>query len=559
MKQDRSIFLAKLISATFVLQVRGLVERINHPGGLTIPFSPLRVYHSGVLRRPYSKALAVSSSATSVSPRQDQVNSLIDWAKNEASIQICNDGFELELTEKAGLGFMATQDIASGQVLLQVPVDVALTVEMPGDGPNDKGRLNRRCRDSNSLVLKDLPWFVQFSLYLDMLGTTTEAMDTKFELDRSPWLSSLPSSFETPIHWNKNLRQEWLQYDSMIQAIQRQEITWKSYYDRIVKSGVFPSLSWEKFVWGCEIARTRAFSGSTAGRFNPGIYAFTLLLVAVYLGLGMGTLEQAANGAGVVFSAAILKDFVLPKLLKKKQYVICPIIDMANHNSIDCAAQVSLEYFTNSYSLVTRQRVAKSTAVDISYGSRSNDQLLQFYGFVEQRNPSDVYIMPPLRQWPLQAMEGASGRQVGAGRLEKLDRSGLLGSSTQEGAVPFADSILGESNNPLGGVVINRVDGIDPAVVQALRALLSTDQEWDAAGNSVGSFASSVSANNDRAVLLAAKKALELELASKPTTLEQDKSLLANTATMTQDEILAIRFRIEKKELLTEVIQNLRV
>ena len=31
--------------------------------------------------------------------------------------------------------------------------------------------------------------------------------------------------------------------------------------------------------------------------------------------------------------------------------------------------------------------------VFISYGQQSNDRLLQYYGFVEPRNPADTYVM----------------------------------------------------------------------------------------------------------------------------------------------------------------------
>ena len=32
----------------------------------------------------------------------------------------------------------------------------------------------------------------------------------------------------------------------------------------------------------------------------------------------------------------------------------------------------------------------------ISYGQQSNDRLLQFYGFVEPKNPADTYVMTSL-------------------------------------------------------------------------------------------------------------------------------------------------------------------
>ena len=84
------------------------------------------------------------------------------------------------------------------------------------------------------------------------------------------------------------------------------------------------TISWDDFLLGCEIARSRAFSGGYTGTpFNPLVYAFTLLLVTVYAGLGLGSLEQAANGAALVFCASVLRDFVVPKLFKTKKYVIC--------------------------------------------------------------------------------------------------------------------------------------------------------------------------------------------------------------------------------------------
>ena len=79
--------------------------------------------------------------------------------------------------------------------------------------------------------------------------------------------------------------------------------------------------------------------------FDPKPYAFMLLLVTAYLGLFVGTMEQASNGAGLVFCGLILKDFVFPKLLKSKKYIICPFIDMANHVGMKEDGNVAFEYF----------------------------------------------------------------------------------------------------------------------------------------------------------------------------------------------------------------------
>ncbi|KAL3913987.1 MAG: hypothetical protein SGARI_000366 [Bacillariaceae sp.] len=327
-------------------------------------------------------------------------------------------------------------------------------------------------------------------------------------------------------------------------------------------------MTFDDFIWGCEVARSRY----TGAPFNPFIYAFTLVLVTAYIGLNLGTLEQAANGAALVFCASILRDFVLPKFFRNKKYVICPIIDMCNHNSLTTTANVAYEFFGNAYSLSTTSPVAANSEMYISYGSRSNDQLLQYYGFVERDNPHDVYVMPPLREWDIAALEKACGGSFGTGKLQKLDRAGLLGKSKEEAAKvslntsgddDSSEDDATSEGNPRGGVILSRAAVVDPAVIQALRALVSSDQEWQEAGESIGNFAAQVSSDNERKARLAARTALEMELASKATTLEEDRELLkrqsaSKSGLREEEEKIALMFRIEKKKLLKETIERLQ-
>lgn len=243
------------------------------------------------------------------------------------------------------------------------------------------------------------------------------------------------------------------------------------------------------------------------------------------------------------------------------------MIDMANHKSMGTTGDVSFEYFGNSYSLAIASgaSVAPGEQLYISYGARSNDQLLQYYGFVEPDNPHDVYVMPPLRNWDIDALEIACGRKFAPGRLQKLDRAGLLGADAPSKDDGSDDSSKDEPANVGGGVVLSRIVGIDPAVLQALRALVSTDQEWDAAAGAIGNFAeeNSGGSENERCARLAAKTAIEMELASKATTIEQDDDLLKKMKNIksldtSSEEKLAIQFRIEKKKLLQECIGKLQ-
>lgn len=193
--------------------------------------------------------------------------------------------------------------------------------------------------------------------------------------------------------------------------------------------------------------------------------------------------------------------------------------------------------------------------------------MLQYYGFVETDNPHDVYVMPPLRVWDIDALETACGRKFSPGRLQKLDRAGLLGSaSTDNGGGGDDDSGASDGvSNPSGGVVITRAGGMDPAVLQALRALVSTEQEWQNAGEAIGSFAAELSGGveNERLARLAARTAIEQVLASKPTTVEQDQATLKTAMSSkgmdaSREEMLAIEFRIEKKKLLMEILNSLK-
>ena len=227
---------------------------------------------------------------------------------------------------------------------------------------------------------------------------------------------------------------------------------------------------------------------------------------------------------------------------------------------IGVRGDVAFEFFGDAYSLsIKGGTVQKGEELFISYGARSNDQLLMYYGFVEENNPHDVYIMPQLREWNIQALEDACGRSFGPGRLAKLEKAGLLGFISGSSS----ESDDSGATNRGGGVVISRAGGVDPSIMQALRALVCSDEIWEDAGEAIGAFAEENSGGpqTERVARLAARTALEMELASKPTTIEDDRDLLklidSTSIASDNEEKLAIQFRIEKKKLLQECIDQL--
>ena len=265
------------------------------------------------------------------------MSALQEWAQQVAQIQV-SPLLKLQSAsspDEAGLGWFAARTIegaaaAGGQnaLVLTVPSKVALTVECPGDGPDDaavaallassttNNNRNSSTPAGKQMRLSDFPWYVQMAVYLFKLDRVSDTKQGE-SVSYRPWLDALPRQFLTPLHWgdgggdsnSKNgnddaFLADLLQYDFMVDSVRRQRQTWKRYHEQLN----IRTMTWEDFVWGCECARSRAFSGTyTGGAFNPSVYAFTLLLVTLYVGAGWGTLEQAANGAGLVICVSILK------------------------------------------------------------------------------------------------------------------------------------------------------------------------------------------------------------------------------------------------------------
>jgi hypothetical protein len=203
---------------------------------------------------------------------------LKEWG--EAS-EIKLGGANVQQSESGGLGLVATREVLSNSVVVSVPTNVVLSVESPGDGVDD-GSVVRNLLDDRKLF-RESPWYAQFAVYLFALD---QVSSMKQGIDMRPWLDSLPRSFSTPIHWNKE-ELDQLQYSYMTSSVAQQEKDWKLIYQSLLAAGTeqLEKMSFDDFVWGCECARSRAFSGGyTGSAFNPLIYACIRWLEFGYAG-----------------------------------------------------------------------------------------------------------------------------------------------------------------------------------------------------------------------------------------------------------------------------------
>lgn len=104
-------------------------------------------------------------------------------------------------------------------------------------------------------------------------------------------------------------------------------------------------------------------------RLSTSCYYYSCPLLAQHI-----PLEQALNGAIAVLLFNLLYDVFLSQRLK--WYAMCPVIDSINHDSASNNT-VAYEYFKDTFAVAASSGVQQGLQVFITYGSQSNDSLLQ--------------------------------------------------------------------------------------------------------------------------------------------------------------------------------------
>lgn len=261
---------------------------------------------------------------------------------------------------------------------------------------------------------------------------------------------------------------------------------------------------------GNACTRSRAFSGPFVNRLPKDQIFLTGLLVAVSTQLNILNSASAAIGTAAVLLWIVGNALLVPRVFGLTHYVIAPMIDMVNHNGAPgAAAGVTYQALQATFEVLATKPYAAGDQVFISYGDRSNDQLLQYYGFVEADNSQDVY-------------EFANVPRAVADACAKC-------SVTAPGLDDFAKNYAGPT--------LLYQTGFDPAFVTQM-------------GNVCGGEAAA------RSVLC---QMLRNELAQFATSFEADEAALADLGSASRDspKALALQLRLEKKRLLSSQIASL--
>ena len=322
--------------------------------------------------------------------------------KNWAPEQDVEFGASLRLSEFGGeRGVAAEATIQPAERVLAVPSKLALQVTSVSPAPSycEKG------------VWLSAAWYTRLALRL-------LHEDRKADTPLRPWLQSLPREFDTPIFWDA-AEVAAIPYAPLRRAVERQREEW----DKAAAATATPR---DDLYWALSCARSRAFSGPfSRGSLKAATaqLSFAGALGLVYI-LGFGGEPGAAvNGILAVLVSIVLNDFLFARATTATRYVLCPVVDMINHDS-SVASDVSYEYFTDTFAVSAGPARAGEQLL-ISYGSRSNDQLLQYYGFVEANNPNDAYVFS--QEEFLLALNAAA--PYDGGRLQALRAAELTDAS----------------------------------------------------------------------------------------------------------------------------------
>ena len=345
--------------------------------------------------------------------------------------------------------------------------------------------------------------------------------------DLAPFVRALPAQYDTLLHWDAVDLAE-LQNPGLEEAVDSQRAKIRGAFERLRALGGLGGEEEAEFVWAVDSVRSRTFSGPYEGTdWEERAQQVGLLgaLCALYLAAGAGPPSQALNGAFSVLCFIFLKDIFTRNNPKSKRYAMVPVCDLCNHTS-RAESEVSYEYFLNSFSLSTQNVYQQGDQFYVSYGPLGNDELLQYYGFVEENNRHDSYRL----------------RGFFAG----------LGMSEAQRRQLQAWGVIGE----LDGLLIDRNGIVDPDALAGVRFVLTGRD--DAGGRDLADFRAEAGAPAELDVLDAVGEACRREIGTFATSLDQDIAQLRSVDGLKSGSLgdlqatrrTALLYRVGKKRLL---------
>eukprot|EP00607_Mallomonas_marina_P010275 CAMPEP_0182423944 /NCGR_PEP_ID=MMETSP1167-20130531/10045_1 /TAXON_ID=2988 /ORGANISM="Mallomonas Sp, Strain CCMP3275" /LENGTH=410 /DNA_ID=CAMNT_0024603337 /DNA_START=145 /DNA_END=1374 /DNA_ORIENTATION=+ len=348
----------------------------------------------------------------------DQFEKWLPDAQIEAN-RVSHAMFSYSLTSVRGVE--AKFDSMQNENMILLPIASTLFVST---------KQNDKCPDGFQFIWNKIPSTSRLALLL--LLEWEKGVESKYY----PYISILPppNSLNTPFHWSIDLLESF-PYPPLINSVKRQEAEWKKLYTEIQHHKAF-NISYERFVWGMELVLSRAFQGvqgldvtDTSGRgwlvLSSGLLlsAGGTLLSAPLISQDTLSLSMVLGTAAVLCTVPL---YLQHQSTSASSAVMMPMVDSCNHRGRKRQRQrqgsesgrqteteteteedeergpncvLVLDPLRNRFEVRSTKQLSAGEEVTLSYGDKSNDYLLQYFGFVEPNNAFDVYkISEPLQQ-----------------------------------------------------------------------------------------------------------------------------------------------------------------
>ncbi|KAL0044789.1 hypothetical protein WJX82_009632 [Trebouxia sp. C0006] len=300
-------------------------------------------------------------------------------------------------------------------------------------------------------------------LALVLLRKAKRGQDSPWQL----WIESLPHEVATLMHWSdKELQQ--LQLDStpaekeFYDQIKQQLADITDDYRRLQSTPLVSDLdiSLEDLIWASDMVTSRSFVFPKQEAWWSPLAVGTAVVVA---GLAFKApfinrwqySSQISAGCRYAFTACMAAAFFQNKYSTEgsHQVALLPVIDLLNHNSTS-QGELQASRFSSSLRAVSGPHgFVAGQEVTHSYGDKSNEMLLQFYGFVEMDNINDMY-MADMYEWTKQR------HNVSEDRWHFLESDPLVMQELHQAEL--------------------KKSGWSDAVIESLRYLFASEQETEA-------------------------------------------------------------------------------
>ena len=290
-------------------------------------------------------------------------------------------------------GVMALEPIAKGEEVCVVPRTACLDLAAVEGGASPCPTL------LPTELWNELRWFERLGCWLIAEGRRGAASPVSGYMGYLP----KPSTFlDAPLEWTERELTE-LAYPPLQAAIAEQRVELDALLGRLRAEGgpQAASVSLGELRWAQQLVLSRAFCSSIATPKEeakraaaaappppPPPASPAVTTAKMWFG-GLPGVNKLLSGQPPPPAPAAGDGL---------EMAMMPMLDAFNHAS---SAQTVCSYDgeRNAFVLTSTTRLAKGEEATISYGDKSNDELLQLYGFVERDNPHDTFLSIGLEEF----------------------------------------------------------------------------------------------------------------------------------------------------------------